>query len=110
MSEQLRLFDIAPNALFSCIYRENDVSCVQQSNGKAPPVAQTTDEAGSTVNALAHAEAEASSLCPERVESSRCAMDARQAKGFALATNSEIIREGNIWIVPSESSSKTYIA
>ena len=37
-------------------------------------------------------------------------MDARQAKGFALATNSEIIREGNIWIVPSESSSKTYIA
>jgi transposase len=37
-------------------------------------------------------------------------MDARQAKGFALAANSEITREGNVWIVPSESSSKTYIA
>src|SRR5205823_7171197 len=37
-------------------------------------------------------------------------MDARQAKGFALAANAEITREGNVWIVPSESSSKTYIA
>jgi transposase len=36
-------------------------------------------------------------------------MDARQAKGYALAANAEIVREGNVWIVPSESSSKKYI-
>lgn len=36
-------------------------------------------------------------------------MEARQAKGLQIAANSEIKREGNIWHVPSQSSSKTYI-
>lgn len=35
-------------------------------------------------------------------------MDARQAKGLEITADSEITREGNIWIVPSQTSSKKY--
>jgi transposase len=35
-------------------------------------------------------------------------MNVRQLKGLEIATDQEIIREGNIWIVPSQSSSKKY--
>jgi transposase len=35
-------------------------------------------------------------------------MEARQARGLEIATNSEIIREGNVWIVLSQSRSKKY--
>jgi transposase len=35
-------------------------------------------------------------------------MNGRQNKGLAIANSSEIIREGNIWLVPSQSSSKVY--
>lgn len=36
-------------------------------------------------------------------------MEARQIKGLEIATQREIKREGNIWLVPSQSTSKTYI-
>lgn len=35
-------------------------------------------------------------------------MEARQARGLDIATNSEITREGNVWIVPSQSHAKNY--
>ncbi|CAN5300219.1 hypothetical protein BH18ACI2_BH18ACI2_06120 [soil metagenome] len=35
-------------------------------------------------------------------------MEAREAKGLAIASGSEFTREGNIWIVPSQISSKRY--
>lgn len=35
-------------------------------------------------------------------------MEARQAKGLEIAANSEITREGNIYLVPSQTSSKKY--
>jgi len=35
-------------------------------------------------------------------------MNSRENKGLAIASNSEITREGNIWTVPSQSSSKRY--
>lgn len=35
-------------------------------------------------------------------------MNAREARGLEIAINSEITREGNVWIVPSQSSSKKY--
>ena len=60
---------------------------------------------------IAHAETDDSPLCATMLaESKRHPMEARQAKGFALAANSEITREGNVWIIPSETSSKRYIA
>lgn len=35
-------------------------------------------------------------------------MEARQAKGLEIAANSQITREGNIYLVPSQTSSKKY--
>jgi transposase len=35
-------------------------------------------------------------------------MNGRQNKGLAIVAQSEITREGNIWLVPSQSSSKVY--
>jgi transposase len=35
-------------------------------------------------------------------------MEAKQAKGLEIATNSEITREGNIYLVPSQTSAKKY--
>lgn len=35
-------------------------------------------------------------------------MEARAARGLEIVSNQEIIREGNVWIVPSQSSSKKY--
>lgn len=35
-------------------------------------------------------------------------MEARQVKGLEIATDSQITREGNIYLVPSQSSSKKY--
>lgn len=58
---------------------------------------------------IAHAETEEPLLCAiPLAESKRHAMDARQAKGLAIAANSEITRDGKLWVVPSQSSSKTY--
>src|SRR5205085_8493586 len=60
---------------------------------------------------IEHVAANQPALClspPTRIKGH--IMDARQAKGFALAAHSEITREGNVWLVPSESSSKKYIA
>jgi transposase len=36
-------------------------------------------------------------------------MEAREAKGLQIATNSEIIREGNVWLVPSQTTAKKYV-
>lgn len=35
-------------------------------------------------------------------------MEAREIKGLEIATNSQIARNGNVWIVPSQTSSKRY--
>lgn len=35
-------------------------------------------------------------------------MEARAARGLEIVSNQEITREGNVWIVPSQSSSKKY--
>jgi len=35
-------------------------------------------------------------------------MEAREAKGLEIAARSKITREGNIWVVPSQTSSKRY--
>jgi transposase len=81
---------------------------VQQLKGKAPPVASTTDEARNP-NVVKHAEvAEDSIVSHPRWRKQGCDMEAREAKGLAIATNSEIIREGNVWIVPSQTGSKKY--
>jgi transposase len=57
---------------------------------------------------LAHDVADSTSLCANHAEKARCMMEARQAKGLEIATNSEITREGNIYLVPSQTSSKKY--
>jgi len=108
MSEQLCLFDKEPNSLFSCIYREGEVSCTQQLDSKAPPVAQTTDEA-TDPNVVLHAEARSPSILPHSAgRKQEYAMIAREARGLEIASNSEITRSDNLWIVPSQTSSKSY--
>lgn len=104
MSEQIELFE---SPLFSCICRDLEVKSSHQLKAKAPPVAQTTDEADQP-NAIAHVEAEAPALCQQSPMEARGIMDARQLKGLEIVTNNEIIREGNIWIVPSQTNSKKY--
>lgn len=47
-------------------------------------------------------------LCVHRAPEARCMMEARQVKGLEIATNHEITREGNIFIVPSQTSGKKY--
>ncbi len=107
MSEQLCLFNHSANSLFPCIYGRKSVLCLQQNN-EAPPVAVTTDEAVNP-NVIAHAEARLPFILPHpRWRKQGCAMEARAARGLEIATSSEITREGNVWIVPSQSSSKKY--
>jgi transposase len=79
-----------------CSEEKSPVNCVNNQPGRI------------NHNALAHAEAEATSFCPERVESSRCTMEARESRGLEIASNSQVIYDGQAWIVPSQSSSKKY--
>jgi transposase len=55
-----------------------------------------------------HDAADLTSLCQNHAGKARCTMHARQIKGLEIATNQEITREGNAWIVPSQTSSKRY--
>lgn len=56
-----------------------------------------------------HAAADASALCPTLlVESKRRMMQTRQIKGLEIASRSQVTRDGKLWIVSSQSSSKTY--
>jgi transposase len=57
---------------------------------------------------LAHDVAVINSLCINHAESSRCIMEARQLRGLEIASTQEINREGNIYVVPSQTSSKKY--
>jgi transposase len=102
------LFTCVLNPLFSCNCKGLEVECEHKLKVKAPPVALTTDEAVSTNNAIAHAEAESTSLCSNGVESARCIMEAREERGLQIASLSNITRNGNLWIVPSQHSSKKY--
>lgn len=106
--EQLCLIsDAFASPLFSCIYERNSVQCVQQLKAKASSVVCATNEADQP-NAIAHVEAEATSLCQQSPVEARCTMDARQLKGLEIATQHEITREGNVWTIPSQTSAKRY--
>ena len=47
-------------------------------------------------------------LCSHHAPKTRCMMNSKQNKGLAIVANSEITREGNVWLVPSQSTSKRY--
>src|SRR5215207_7368586 len=47
-------------------------------------------------------------LCIRRAPKARCMMNARQNRGLAIAAHSEITRQGNRWLVPSQTSGKIY--
>ena len=47
-------------------------------------------------------------LCSHRAPKARCMMQTRQARGLELLATSEVIRDGNVWIVPSQHTSKRY--
>ena len=107
--EQVPLIpDAFVNSLFSGIYKGNRVKYRQKLKRKAPPVARTTDEAVSTNNAIAHVEADTTSLCGNRRRKARRAMEAREQRGLQLAANSKITRHGDLWIVPSQHNGKKY--
>src|SRR5947209_17667889 len=41
-------------------------------------------------------------LCVHRAPKARCMMNARENRGLAIAAHAEITRQGNVWIVPSQ--------
>src|SRR5437588_11710643 len=47
-------------------------------------------------------------LCTHHAPKARCMMNSRENRGLAIAAQSEITRQGNVWIVPSQTSSKRY--
>lgn len=55
-----------------------------------------------------HDAADSRSLCLNHAGKARCTMQARQIKGLEIASTQEITREGNIYVVPSQNSSKKY--
>jgi transposase len=58
---------------------------------------------------MSHDMADASSLCLiSRGESKRQMMDAREVKGLHIAATSHIAQQGQLWLVPSQSSNKNY--
>jgi transposase len=92
-----------------CIYNSLEVKCPHKL--KAPPVVRATDEAVNP-NVVQHAQATLFSIVVQPRSSvnrkDEGTMEARQARGLEITADSEITREGNIWIVPSQSSSKKY--
>jgi transposase len=105
MSEQLKLF---ANDLFSCPCEGHKVQCFQQVKTKAPPVAQTTGEADQP-NVVAHVEAESTPIVPQPRSRRQGIMEAREVRGLEIAANSNITRNGQVWVVPSQTSSKSYL-
>jgi transposase len=60
-------------------------------------------------NVIAHAVAEATSLCSNPlVEIKRNTMKARQQKAIAIAASSNVSSNGHTWIIPSQTSGKKY--
>jgi transposase len=58
---------------------------------------------------IAHAEAQSTSIVPHSPRAMQGGIrEARAVRGLEIASNSEITREGNVWIVPSQTSSKKY--
>lgn len=55
-----------------------------------------------------HTVADAVSLCRNRCRKARRTMQARQLKGLEIATHRDITRDGNIWLVPSQTDSTIY--
>jgi transposase len=58
---------------------------------------------------VTHSQSQQLSLWATAPEMARCAVEVKQARGLEIATQREITREGNIWIVPSQTSSKRYM-
>jgi hypothetical protein len=85
-----------------------EVECAYKSNGKAPPVAETTDEADNP-NVVAHVEAGSPSIVQQpRRRKQEGTMEAREIRGLEIAQSLDVRREGNVWIVPSQSKPKQY--
>lgn len=74
---------------------------------KAPVGCNRQGLSGKT-DAMARSQSQQLLLWAVAEEKARCAMEARNIRGLEIASDSEITREGNIWIVPSQSSSKKY--
>ena len=91
----------------SCTCNGLGIECAYVIKAKAPSVAGTTDEADQP-NVIAHVEAESTPIVPQPRYRRQGTMEAREAKGLEIAARSKITREGNIWVVPSQTSSKRY--
>src|SRR5205085_2350661 len=97
------------NPLFSCVCKNSGVECAYKStDGKAPPVALTTSEADNP-NVVAHVEAGSLSIVQQPLgRKQEGIMEAREARGLEIAQSLDVRREGNVWIVPSQSKAKEY--
>lgn len=108
--EQLSLIpDAFPKRLFSYIYGHNRVESAHHLKVETPSVVCATDEADQPNNVIAHVEAEPPLIVQQSpFPKQGGTMELRKLKGLEIATDSPIINEGGIWIVPSQSGSKKY--
>jgi transposase len=90
----------------SCIYKGLGVKCPHRNNGSAECV--NTQLSLFNRSVIAHAAADEALLCAiPLAESKRRMMQAREQRGLQLVAGSQLRSEG-VWIVPSQSSPKTY--
>jgi transposase len=103
-----------PESLFSCLVNL-EKSCVCSGLGvqcvytKTSPFARTT---GELINpsVIAHTQADSAFIVTQLRERKQeeNTMKARQIRGLEIAASLEIKREGNVWIVPSQTKPKNY--
>jgi len=102
------LFSRSQNQEKSCVCNDLGVKYAHLNNEKAPPVAETTDEAVDP-NVRVHVKAGTSSIVPHSLgRKQECAMEAREIKGLEIASGSKFTRQGHLWLVPSQHGSKKY--
>lgn len=90
------------------IYNDLAVQCERRLKEKRSADCANNQPSLFNLNAIAHVEADPTSLCSKPRDKARCMMEAKQARGLEIAAQHEITREGNVWIVPSQTSSKRY--
>lgn len=57
---------------------------------------------------IAHVAAKTLVLCAPHAEKARDMMNARENRALAIVANSEITRQGNVWLVPSQTRATQY--
>jgi len=100
------LFSCLANPRKSCVCNGLGVQCAYT---KTSSVAGTTDEV-TNLSATVHTQADPAFIVPQArsITQEEKTMEARQIRGLEIAASLEVKREGNNWIVPSQTKAKKY--